>query len=127
MPQNKAAARVLEHPNGLDRELTKTHKIILLHFVRFGKLFAKTCAVTLTLLGLAAFAGAVQIRRFGQVFAALVYTHQATQAMPNRHYIDRWYYGRLLIVGWRSNRMTDLPHDLAEELCRKWAKVEVQV
>lgn len=60
MPQNKAAARVLEHPNGLDRELTKTHKTILLHFVRFGKLFAKTCAVTLTLLGLAAFAGAVQ-------------------------------------------------------------------
>lgn len=60
MSQNKAAARVLEHPNGLDRELTKTHKTILLHFVRFGKLFAKTCAVTLTLLGLAAFAGAVQ-------------------------------------------------------------------
>ena len=60
MYQNKEAARVLEHPNGLDRELTKTHKIILLHFVRFGKLFAKTCAVTLTLLGLAAFTGAVQ-------------------------------------------------------------------
>ena len=60
MTQNKAAARVLEHPNGLECELTKTHKTILLHFVRFGKLFTKTCAVTLTLLGLAAFAGAVQ-------------------------------------------------------------------
>lgn len=190
MTENKAAARVLEHPNGQKRELSQTHKNILLHFVRFGKLFAKTCAVMLTLLGLAAFAGAVQggraahagghrgrqlgagrmvqpernggvlmrgilidpgcepkvcklpdtaqglngflggavqIRRFGQVFAALVYAHQATQAMPNRHYIDRWYYGRLLIVGWRSNRMTDLPHDLAEELCRKWSSVEVQV
>lgn len=60
MPQNKVAARVLEHPNGQKCELTKTHKTILLHFVRFGKLFAKTCAVMLTLLGLAAFAGAVQ-------------------------------------------------------------------
>lgn len=70
--------------------------------------------------------GQVQIRRFGQVFAALIYTHAAAQAMPNRHYIDQWYYGRLLIVGWRNNRMTDLPRDLAEELCRRWAGVEVQ-
>ena len=45
MTENKAAARVLEHPNGLECELAKTHKTILLHFVRFGKLFAKTCAV----------------------------------------------------------------------------------
>ncbi|WP_415968644.1 hypothetical protein [Gemmiger formicilis] len=60
MTENKAAARVLEHPNGQKRELSQTHKNILLHFVRFGKLFAKTCAVMLTLLGLAAFAGAVQ-------------------------------------------------------------------
>lgn len=88
----------------------------------------KVCKLPDTAQGLNSFlGGAVQIRRFGQVFAALVYTHQATQAMPNRHYIDRWYYGRLLIVGWRSNRMTDLPHDLVEELCRKWSSVEVQV
>lgn len=60
MPQNKAAARVLEHPNGQKCELTKTHKTILLHFVRFGKLFAKTCAVMLTLLGLAALGGIAQ-------------------------------------------------------------------
>ena len=60
MTENKAAARVLEHQNGQKRELSQTHKNILLHFVRFGKLFAKTCAVVLTLLGLAAFAGAVQ-------------------------------------------------------------------
>lgn len=63
-----------------------------------------------TAQGLNAFLGGeVQIYRFGNVFAALVYTHQAQQAMPNRHYIDRWYYGRLCIVGWRNNRMTDLP------------------
>lgn len=88
----------------------------------------KVCKLPDTAQGLNGFLGGeVQIRRFGQVFAALVYTHQATQAMPNQHYIDRWYYGRLLIVGWRSNRMTNLPHDLAEELCRKWSSVEVQV
>lgn len=62
MSQNKAAAPVLEHRNGQKRELSQTHKNILLHFVRFGKLFAKTCAVTLTLLGLAAFAGAAGCR-----------------------------------------------------------------
>lgn len=88
----------------------------------------KVCKLPDTAQGLNGFLGGeVQVRRFGQVFAALVYTHQATQAMPNRHYIDRWYYGRLLIVGWRSNRMTDLPHALAEELCRKWSSVEAQV
>lgn len=66
-----------------------------------------------TAQGLNAFLGGeVQIYRFGSVFAALVYTHQAHQAMPNRHYIDRWYYGRLCIVGWRNNRMTDLPAEL---------------
>ena len=81
-----------------------------------------------TAQGLNAFLGGeVQIYRFGSVFAALVYTHQAQQAMPNRHYIDRWYYGRLCIVGWRNNRMTDLPADLAEELCRRWEDVEVQL
>ena len=50
MTENKAAARVLEHPNGQKRELSQTHKNILLHFVRFGKLFAKTCAVVLSML-----------------------------------------------------------------------------
>ena len=85
------------------------------------------CKLPDTAQGLNGFLGGeMQVRRFGQVFAALVYTHAAAQAMPNRHYLDRWYYGRLCIVGWRSNRMTDLPADLAEELCRKWAAVEVQ-
>lgn len=71
MTENKAAAPVLEHRNGQKRELTKTHKIILLHFVRFGKLFVKTCAVTLTMLGLAAFAGAVQVGGLPAVLAML--------------------------------------------------------
>ena len=57
MTANKEAARVLAHPNGQKRELSQTHKTILLHFVRFGKLFTKTCAVALAILGLAAIAG----------------------------------------------------------------------
>ena len=60
MIKNKAAARVLAHPNGQKRGVSQNHKIILLHFVRFGKLFAKTCAVMLALLGLAALAGIAQ-------------------------------------------------------------------
>ena len=56
MSTNKAAARVLEHPNGQKRELAQIHNHILLHAVRFGKGFCKTCAVMLALLGLAALA-----------------------------------------------------------------------
>lgn len=56
MPTNKEAAQVLQHPNGQRCELTKTHNHILLHAVRFGKVFCKTCAVMLALLGLAALA-----------------------------------------------------------------------
>ena len=54
MPTNKEAARVLAHPNGQRCELTQIHNHILLHAVRFGKVFCKTCAVMLALLGLAA-------------------------------------------------------------------------
>lgn len=60
MTQNKAAARVLAHPNGQKCGISQNHRIILLHCVRFGKLFAKTCAVMLTLLGLAALGGIAQ-------------------------------------------------------------------
>ena len=54
MPTNKEAARVLAHPNGQRCELTQIHNHILLHAVRFGKVFCKTCAVMLALLALAA-------------------------------------------------------------------------
>ena len=56
MPTNKEAARGLAHPNGQRCELTQIHNHILLHAVRFGKVFCKTCAVRLALLGLAAMA-----------------------------------------------------------------------
>lgn len=56
MPTNKEAARVLAHPNGQRCELTQIHNHILLHTVRFGKVFCKTCAAMLALLELAALA-----------------------------------------------------------------------
>ncbi len=192
MPTNKEAARVLAHPNGQRCELTQIHNHILLHVVRFGKVFCKTCAVMLALLGLAALAalptatvsavltligaiaalnwvcgawftlcewrwpyarhsdrprlragdpqaaqhrpgferlpgrGSADLPLRQRLCGAGLHPPGAT-GYPNRHYIDRWYYGRLCIVGWRNNRMTDLPADLAEELCRRWADVEVQL
>ena len=56
MPTNKEAAQVLAHPNDQRRELAQIHNHILLHAVRFGKVFCKTGAVMLALLGLAAMA-----------------------------------------------------------------------
>lgn len=92
MTENKAAAPVLEHRNGQKRELSQTHKNILLHFVRFGKYFAKTCTVTLTLLGLAAFAGAVQGGGLPAVLAMLAaivadnWAHGSTWTKRRRTY-----------------------------------------
>ena len=63
MPTNKEAAQVLAHPNGQRCELTQIHNHILLHAVRFGKVFCKTCAVMLALLGLAALELAAAWRR----------------------------------------------------------------
>ena len=62
MPTNKEAAQVLAHPNGQRCELTQIHNHILLHAVRFGKVFCKTCAVMLALLGLAALAALPNIK-----------------------------------------------------------------
>lgn len=47
--------------------------------------------------------GPVRMQPFGQYPAALLYTAPAGQDVPNRHYIDRWYYGRLIIVGYKSS------------------------
>lgn len=69
--------------------------------------------------------GPVRMQPFGQHPAALLYTAPAGQDVPNRHYIDRWYYGRLLIVGYRSGRVTSLPRPLAEQLAADWKDVEV--
>lgn len=70
--------------------------------------------------------GNVQCRPFGRYFAALLYSDHAGQAMPSRHYLGQWYYGRLVIVGWRNNRLTALDKDTADELVGKWSGTEVQ-
>ena len=69
--------------------------------------------------------GPVRMQPFGQYSAALLYTALAGQDVPNRHYIDRWYYGRLIIVGYKSCRLMPLPEDLAAQMARHWADVEV--
>lgn len=69
--------------------------------------------------------GPVRMRPFGQYPAALLYTALAGQDVPNRHYIDRWYCGRLIIVGYKSCRLMPLPEDLAAQMARQWADVEV--
>ena len=69
--------------------------------------------------------GPVRMQPFGQYSAALLYTAPAGQDVPNRHYIDRWYYGRLIIVGYKSCRLMPLPEDLAAQMARHWADVEV--
>lgn len=69
--------------------------------------------------------GPVRMQPFGQHPAALLYTAPAGQDVPNRHYIDRWYYGRLIIVGYKSCRLMPLPGDLAAQMARQWADVEV--
>lgn len=69
--------------------------------------------------------GPVRMQPFGQHPAALLYTALAGQDVPNRHYIDRWYYGRLIIVGYKSCRLMPLPEDLAAQMARHWADVEV--
>ena len=69
--------------------------------------------------------GPVRMQPFGQYPAALLYTAPAGQDVPNRHYIDRWYYGRLIIVGYKSCRLMPLPEDLAKQMARQWADVEV--
>ena len=71
--------------------------------------------------------GAVRIKPFSTQPAALAYVPcLAGQAMPTRFYDDQWYYGRLLIVGWRRSRQMPLPQALADELARIFSQVEVK-
>lgn len=70
--------------------------------------------------------GAVRIKPFSTQPAALAYVPcQAGQAMPTRRYGGAWYFGRLLIVGWKRSRLVPLPEALARELAEHFAPVEV--
>lgn len=62
---------------------------------------------------------------FGEYPAALLHAGLNGQALPCRRYMGRWYYGRLLLVGWRRGNISDLDKLTAEALAAKWAAVEV--
>ena len=47
------------------------------------------------------------------------------KTMPTRYYAGTWYYGRLLIVGWKRSRLVPLPEPLAHELAEHFTPVEV--
>ncbi|MFR4340080.1 MAG: hypothetical protein ACLT3F_04790 [Gemmiger formicilis] len=70
--------------------------------------------------------GAVRIKPFSTQPAALAYVPcLAGHAMSTRFYDGQWYYGRLLIVGWRRSRLVPLPEPLARELAEHFAPMEV--
>lgn len=71
--------------------------------------------------------GAVRIKPFSTQPAALAYVPcLAGQAMPTRRYGGAWYFGRLLIVGWRKGRQVPLAPALADELAKIFSQVEVK-
>ena len=71
--------------------------------------------------------GPVRVRLFSTQPAALVYLPGLPgRAMPTRFYDDQWYYGRLLIVGWRRGRQVPLPQALAKDLADKFRAMEVK-
>lgn len=70
--------------------------------------------------------GPVRVKLFSTQPAALVYLPGIPgRAMPTRFYDDQWYYGRILIVGWRRGRQVPLPEPLARELAEHFAPMEV--
>lgn len=69
--------------------------------------------------------GPVKLKPFGHVFAALIYTHCSGQALPCRHYMGQWFYGRLLLVGFRNSKITSLPAELSSQLAAQWKETEV--
>ena len=70
--------------------------------------------------------GAVRIKPFSTQPAALAYVPcLAGHAMSTRFYDGQWYYGRLLIVGFRGCRMQPLTEALARDLAEHFTPVEV--
>ena len=71
--------------------------------------------------------GPVRVKLFSTQPAALIYLPGLPgRAMPTRFYDDHWYYGRILIVGWRRGRQVPLPQSLAEYLADKFRAMEVK-
>lgn len=62
---------------------------------------------------------------FGSYPGPLLHCSGPGEAMPCRRYLGRWYYGRLLIVGWRRGTIANLDKATAEALAAKWEHAEV--
>lgn len=58
--------------------------------------------------------------------AALAYRRLSGQAMPCRYYAWRWYYGTLMLIGWRRGRVATLDKDTSDALIRQFGAVEVK-
>lgn len=68
--------------------------------------------------------GPCKIKRDSFLPYALIYTAKGGQKC--RRWRDRWYYGNLLLIGWRNNRPMALSPALIRELKEKWRSVEVR-
>lgn len=80
-----------------------------------------------TAQGLDAYLGGhVRVKLFNTQPAALVYLPGISDcAMPTRCYDGQWYYGRLLIVGWRKSNQVQMSQSLADDLAVKFRSMEV--
>lgn len=69
--------------------------------------------------------GPLKMLPFSTVFAALLYTDAVGKALPCRRYMGRWFYGRLLLVGFRNSKITSLSAELSAQLAAQWKETEV--
>lgn len=72
--------------------------------------------------------GPFQVHPLARSAAALLYVHGEGRELPNRHYIDRWYYGRLVIVGYdrQHGSICRLSKEDESVLAGKWMGVEAE-
>lgn len=72
--------------------------------------------------------GPFQVHPLARSAAALLYVQGEGREFPNRHYIDRWYYGRLVIVGYDRQRgsLCRLSKEDEATLTGKWMGVEAE-
>lgn len=80
-----------------------------------------------TAQGLDAYLGGhSMVKCFSFKDAALVYLpHDERNTLPTLRYDGRWYYGTLLVMGWKGGRALPLKTALADELAETFARREV--
>ncbi len=87
----------------------------------------RICKVPDTAQGLDALLGGhSMVKCFSFKDAALVYLpHDERNTLPTLRYDGRWYYGTLLVLGWKGGRALPLKTALADELAETFARREV--